>query len=50
MGFAAIALGIGIDVECRRQAMPMVGCAYAPEVCSIKTPKNKLHLTQLIEF
>ncbi|MEH1838786.1 MAG: hypothetical protein V7L20_08455 [Nostoc sp.] len=50
MEFAAIALGIGIGAACGRQAMPMAGCAYAPEICSIKTPKNELHLTQLIEF
>ncbi|WP_334832832.1 hypothetical protein [Nostoc sp.] len=44
MGFAAIAVGIGIDAECHRQA----GYAYAPEIYSIKTSKNELHLTQLI--
>ncbi|MEH2077692.1 MULTISPECIES: hypothetical protein [unclassified Nostoc] len=33
MGFAAIAIGISIDAEC-----PRPGYAYAPEICSIKTP------------
>ncbi|MCW5314378.1 hypothetical protein GTQ43_11340 [Nostoc sp. KVJ3] len=50
MGFVAIAVAIGIDAECHRQAMHIAGYAYAPEICSIKTPKNQLHLTQLIEF
>ncbi|MBN3927960.1 hypothetical protein [Nostoc sp. NMS4] len=50
MEFAAIALGIGIDAAFSRRAMPTKGYTYAAEICSIKTPKNQLHLTQLIEF
>ncbi|MEH2395802.1 hypothetical protein [Nostoc sp.] len=44
MGFAAIALEIGIGAACGRQAMPMAGYAYAAEICSIKIPKNDFHL------
>lgn len=40
MEFAAIALGIGIDAGCVRQAMPMPSYAYADEICSIKIPKK----------
>lgn len=40
MGFAAIAIGVGIDAACGRQAMPRLGYAYAPEICSLKIPKN----------
>ncbi|MEH2418835.1 hypothetical protein [Nostoc sp.] len=40
MGFGAIAVGVGIDAACRRQAMPMAGYAYAPEIWSIKISKN----------
>ena len=43
MGFAAIAVGIGIGAACGRQAMPMAGYAYAAEICSSKIPKNDLH-------
>ncbi|MEH1870361.1 hypothetical protein [Nostoc sp.] len=50
MGFVAIALGIGIGAASGRQAMHITGYAYAAEICSIKTPKNELHLTQLIEL
>ncbi|MCC5668630.1 hypothetical protein LC653_33465 [Nostoc sp. CHAB 5784] len=44
MGFVAIAVGIGISAACSRQAMPMAGYAYAPEICSLKIPKNDLYL------
>lgn len=44
MGFAAIAVSIGISAACGRQAMPMTGYAYPPEICSSKIPKNDLHL------
>lgn len=44
MGFAAIAVGIGIGAACGRQAMPMAGYAYTLEICSIKISKNDLHL------
>ncbi len=43
MEFVAIAVGISIDAVCARQAS-------APKICSIKTPKNELYFTQLIEF
>ncbi|MFN6482577.1 MULTISPECIES: hypothetical protein [unclassified Nostoc] len=46
MGFAAIAIGIGIGAACGRRAIPMVGYAYAPEIWSIKIPKNNLHLRE----
>ncbi|MEH2453538.1 hypothetical protein [Nostoc sp.] len=44
MGFAAIAIGIGIGAACARQAMPTAGYAYAPEICLLKITKNDLHL------
>ncbi|MEH2025635.1 MAG: hypothetical protein V7K62_18950 [Nostoc sp.] len=44
MGFAAIAVDVGIYAVSGRQAMPMAGYAYAPEISSIKIPKNDLHL------
>lgn len=37
MGFAAIAVGIGIGAACGRQAIP-------PEICLLKIPNNDLHL------
>ncbi len=37
MGFAAIAVSIGMDVACGRQAI-------ASEISSLKIPKNDLHL------
>ncbi len=46
MRFAAIAVGIGINAACGRQAMPMADYVYAPAICSIKIPKNYLHLYQ----
>ncbi|MEH2084188.1 MAG: hypothetical protein V7K89_30730 [Nostoc sp.] len=48
MVFAAIALGIGRDTACSRQAMLMAGYVYAPEICSLKIPKNDLHLRRFI--
>ncbi len=39
MGFAAIAVGIGIDAACTRQAMHITGYTYAPEIRSSKSPK-----------
>ncbi len=52
MEFAAIALGIGIDTACSRQAMPTVvtersrsaGYAYADEICSFKIAKKQRRL------
>ncbi|WP_375514376.1 hypothetical protein [uncultured Nostoc sp.] len=44
MGFVAIAVGIGLGAACGRQVMPMAGYAYAPEICSLKIPKNDLYL------
>ncbi|MEH2468055.1 hypothetical protein [Nostoc sp.] len=48
MGFAAIAVGIGIGAGCGRQAMPMADYAYAPEICSLKIPKNDIHLRRFV--
>ncbi|MGJ5633445.1 hypothetical protein [Nostoc sp. CALU 1950] len=39
MGFAAIAVSIGIGAASARQAMPMAGYAYALEICSSKSQK-----------
>ncbi|MEH1836381.1 MAG: hypothetical protein V7L29_31085 [Nostoc sp.] len=47
MGFAAIAVGIGIGAAYGRQAMPMAGYAYAPEICSLQIPINNLHLIRI---
>ncbi|MEH1882821.1 hypothetical protein [Nostoc sp.] len=38
MRFVAIAVAIGIDAECHRQAMHIADYAYAPEIYAIKTP------------
>jgi hypothetical protein len=38
MGFAAIAVGIGIEA-CARQAMHITGYAYPPEIRSSKSQK-----------
>ncbi|MBD0387853.1 MAG: hypothetical protein ICV54_15395 [Nostoc sp. C3-bin3] len=43
MGFAAIAVGIGIHSASGRQAMHY---AYAPKISSIKMPKNNFHLKE----
>ncbi|MEH2387454.1 MAG: hypothetical protein V7K14_17090 [Nostoc sp.] len=39
MGFVAIAVGVGIDTACGRQAMPRLGYAGSPEIWSLKIPK-----------
>ncbi|MEH1811604.1 MAG: hypothetical protein V7K26_23565 [Nostoc sp.] len=44
MEFVAIAVGIGIDTACSRQAMPMAGYAYADEICSFKIAKKQRRL------
>ncbi|WP_322702786.1 hypothetical protein [Nostoc sp. DedQUE04] len=44
MEFAAIAVGIGRDAACVRQAMPMTGYAYVDEICSIEIPKKQSRL------
>ncbi|WP_158680306.1 hypothetical protein [Nostoc sp. 'Lobaria pulmonaria (5183) cyanobiont'] len=41
MEFATIAVGIGRDAACGRQAMPMAGYAYADEIYSSKSQKSK---------